>query len=1412
MINLYGDSVYSCVVTDAIGCIDSSFSETLSQPDLLVADISILTNYNGTDVECYGDNNASVLSSVSGGTAPFSYSWSTGDITDYLNNIGAGFYVVNITDTFGCQDLDTITIHNPDPILISYTVNNISCNGFSDGAIAVSISGGNGIDPSLTVWYGPNSFTSTNNSINSLDIGSYQLFVSDTNGCDDSLLITLTQPDSIITNYTVNPITCYGGNDGSAYVNPSGGTAPYHFTWSTGNDSTSSLFGLDTTSVWVHVEDANNCPIGSDTFNIPQPDSILTTQIITLPTCFGVADGAITLLSITGATGPYTYLWNDALSSTGTIVPNLTSGEYICTITDALGCSEDKFFLIDTVFAVVASAIITTNTLYNGADVACYGDTNAAIQATATGGTVPYTYNWTSGQNTDLINNIGAGIYTVHIVDSNGCHDFFSVTVNNPPLLTANTQTLDYNGFEISCDGLSDGGVTAIVNGGTSIDFTTLLWACIPSSPSCGGQTINLTGLDTGTYYYSIQDINGCIATDTVVLSSPPSMQLSLSADTLLCYADSNATAFINVLNNGILPLSYLWSDGQITDNAFNLNSGFYDLTITDDNNCSVTSTVEVTEPDTLVSLLSITSSYNGYDISCFGASDGSVSVSTIGGVSPYLYSLDNIYFSNTSNYNSLAEGVFSLISRDNNGCVITNDIILSSPDSLEANLHVLANPTCNGINDGVITSLTSGGTGIYSYNWTNNLSTTNIINSLSVGLYNVIVSDNNGCSINDSILLDPVYILNDTMTSTQVTCTGSSDGTATITMLGGTSPYTYQWDNNPSLNTATITGLFAGSYNVIVTDASGCILEDTVEVTESDSVLTVTAIVSDLSCFQDNSGSVSVSVSGGNGAYNYSWSNGETNPLILNLNASTYQLDVSDAAGCIVSNSFIVSEPLDLVYTLSSVDITCFGLSDGLTNLTVNGGTLPYNYDWSGPANYTSTDSSIDYLSQGSYSIVVTDSNNCFVTDTVFISEPNPLVSVVDYSDPLCFNSSDGSIDININGGIGPYTSSFGLYNPTTILPNSIFYQNLSSGSNILSVYDANNCENSYTITLINPLELIIDNISTSSPSCYNYSNGAASINVVGGTLPYVYQLLDNNNNILTGSSNSNDLSSGSYLYLVTDINGCEDTLSFNINNVNEISINPSSIIDVNCFAENTGSIEVNIGNTNGSYELVWMPNQSNTNSELITDLAAGKYTAVVVDELGCTKIDSFFVNENENIEVDFSTVNSSCKLNADGQININNIIGGVGPFSIYNNSDLVASNIFGSFTIESLITTDDISPYNLVITDNYDCQFNTSVDIGFDGGYGCIDEPIIITPNYDGYNDKWIPILDLDTDIEVSILNRWGEKEFLYTGNSLTFSWNGLANWGKDHQLPSSDYYYIIEFTNDNYPAKTGVITLIR
>jgi gliding motility-associated-like protein len=1407
--NLYGDSTYSCVVTDAFGCQDSSYSVNLPQPDSLVVSINSLINYNGTDVRCYGDANGSILANVSGGSGlgTYTYEWRENNIviaqTNTLNNIGAGSYVVTITDTNGCSVNATSNITDPLPISITdsvsiYNGSNISCSDSLDGSIYTIISGGNGINFNSILW----NTSQTTSSITGLSSGFYQLTVSDINGCIDTLEVTLTQPNPISLSFTVNPVTCFGGNDGSAVVNPNGGTAPYQISWSTGSVN-NSIFGLNgLTNYIVQVSDTNNCPMVLDTISIPQPDSIQTTEIITLPTCYGNTDGQIIITNVTGATGPYTYLWNDTLGSTGTILPNLTSGEYICTITDVFGCSEDVLFLVDTVYTVIASATVISD--YQGAHVECYGDANATILGSATGGTPPYSYTWSTQQNTDTVTNLGAGAYTVFVTDSNNCSSFATVYVLNPDSISANIQVSDYNSYQISCDGFNDGSAIAVVSGGNGIDYNTLLW-------NTGNTNDTINNLVVGNYSYTIEDINGCSADAQVILISSPLMQLNLSSTSLSCFGDSNATATINNLTNGIAPFDYSWSNGDTLATSVNLSSDSYSLTVIDDNGCSVSSSVFVLQPDSLFSNLTITSSYNGYDISCYDSSDASVSVSTIGGVAPFLYSLDsNVYFTNT-NYNNLGIGLFDVYTQDANGCISLSSITISSPNQLDADLEILVSPTCDGLNDGVLRSNTTGGTTpTYSYDWSNNGSNTNVINSLSIGMYSVVITDNNGCSISDSIMLNPVFSLSSSTSSTQVSCTGSSDGTANVIVSGGSSPYVYQWNNGS--NGPNIVGLSAAIYNVIITDNNGCFVADSVLITESDSALAFTSNITDLNCFQDNTGSISISVVGGIGNYMYLWSNGDTSSSISNLIASTYIVIVTDSAGCVVSDSLTVSEPLNLTYNLSSTNISCFGLSDGFTDIVVSGGVLPYSYNWSGPGNFSSTDTSINFLSSGVYNIIVTDTNGCSIGDSIAINEPLPLVSVVSSENPLCYNSSDGAIYINVEGGVGPYSSTYGLINPTNIINDFISYENLSSSSNTLFIYDANNCENSYNITLINPLELVIDSINSYNPSCHNYSNGGASINVIGGTLPYVYELLDANNNVITSSSNNSNLSFGTYIYEVVDHNECKDTVSFNISNPNEISIISTSVTDVNCFGDNTGEIEVSVNNTVGSYDIVWLNSSVNTDSELITELIAGKYEVIVVDEFGCTKLDSFFVNQNDEIIVDISSTNASCKLSADGQINIDNISGGVSPFNIYNNASLVSDEVVNSYIIESLLTTDEINPYSVLITDNFNCEYLASIEIGFDGGFNCINEPVVITPNFDNYNDVWVPILDLNTNIEVTILNRWGQKEFYYSGNSLSFSWNGLANWDGERELPSSDYYYIIKFNNDSYPAKTGVITLIR
>ena len=802
---------------------------------------------------------------------------------------------------------------------------------------------------------------------------------------------------------------------------------------------------------------------------------------------------------------------------------------------------------------------------------------------------------------------------------------------------------------------------------------------------------------------------------------------------------------------------------------------------------------------------LVIAPSYNGSPISCYGAEDAIATITSFGGVTPYTYSLDSIYYSSISTFNNLGQGFLNVWTSDANGCSTYNSMLIQSPTQISANLDTITSPSCDGVNNGEITSLTTGGIGQYYYQWSTSSSVTNVITSLFSGIHTVTITDDNGCVISDSIVLNSLYNLNSITTSTQVSCTGSSDGEATINVLNGTAPFTYLWNNG--MNMSNIAGLSAGTYDVLVTDDNGCQLTNIVEVTESDSVLTFISNVISPSCYLGSNGSIEVNVSGGLGNYTYLWSTGETSSSITNLIANSYTLNISDSVNCLVSGTFTLTQPLQLTYNLSSSDIICFGNNNGNAEIQVSGGTLPYTYLWNGSNNFSSNNQNLDSLISGIYFIDVNDSNGCTLQDSIEIEEPQLLSSTIELTDPLCYNSNDGTILINILGGISPYTSSYGLLNPTNISSDSIIYLNLGPNNDILYVYDANNCENQFEIILDQPSELKVFNFISTDPSCFDYLNGSASIDAVGGTPPYSYQLLDLNSNIINSSSLVNNLANGNYLYVVKDDNECLDDIAFDINNPNEISIIPNVIDNVNCFGDFSGSITVDVNNVIGSYQIIWSPIEFNTNSNTVVGLSAGLYNAVVIDDNGCTKIDSFEITQNDDINVILNVKNSTCKTSNDGEIEIV-ISGGMPPFSINNDLSQISSNIFSSYMLNSLLP----ASYAINIIDSDNCEFNTLVNVDFDGGYDCINEPTIISPNFDNYNDVWTPILDLDTEISVSILNRWGQKEYVYIGNSLSFSWNGMANWTGVRELPTADYYYIIKFNNNNFPAKTGVITLIR
>ena len=280
----------------------------------------------------------------------------------------------------------------------------------------------------------------------------------------------------------------------------------------------------------------------------------------------------------------------------------------------------------------------------------------------------------------------------------------------------------------------------------------------------------------------------------------------------------------------------------------------------------------------------------------------------------------------------------------------------------------------------------------------------------------------------------------------------------------------------------------------------------------------------------------------------------------------------------------------------------------------------------------------------------------------------------------------------------------------------------------------------------------------------------------------------------------------SGNYNCTVTDVNGCTDTTSFTLNNPNEIEVF-ATIQDVLCFGTSEGSISVNVENTTGNYQIFW---QGANDSIFIDNLIAGLYYVSIIDDNSCTKTDSILVNQNEEMVINYTVYPTSCQDIADGVIEINNIYGGAPPYNVYKNGELITEGTYNSANIDNLAVSDNNIPYIITIIDDNNCEEDSTVMIDYIGGYNCIDEPIIISPNYDGTNDVWQPVVDLDVDMEVSILNRWGELEYYYTGNSILFIWDGVPENGGE--LPSADYYYIIKFKNNSYPARTGALTLIR
>lgn len=501
------------------------------------------------------------------------------------------------------------------------------------------------------------------------------------------------------------------------------------------------------------------------------------------------------------------------------------------------------------------------------------------------------------------------------------------------------------------------------------------------STLSTSSSTVSHTFASSGIYVVSVLVTNGCGNTATFSRSlnvtgvGGPAVTLS-SAVSPTCVNGSNGSATVSV-TSGEPPYVYAWNDpaGQTTATATNLPAGLYYATVTDNIGCASTLAVNVSDPSPIIpSILTTTTA-------C-GAATGTATVSVSSGGSgsyDYLWSTGIT----TATATGLATGTYSVTITDAvTGCTSSATASISENGGATVALNTVTNPSCYGSATGSIDINVSGGTAPYTYLWSNS-STSQDPTGLAAGNYSVTVTDNSGCHATlNATVSQPTAIAVTTSVVTAPTC-GNFDGKATASASGGAGPYTYLWSNGGQ-TTQTAVGLPAGTYTVTVTDAAGCAMDGTIDLSNSNAP-NISAAVTNVSCFGGSNGAVDITVTGGTSPYLYTWNVNppQTNHQDVNgLAPGSYYVFVNDAHGCMSFRSYTITQPSLLTASITTMGATC-GNNDGTATAVTSGGNTSFTYAWSGGQS-TQT---VSGLALGSYSVTVTDNKGCSATASTSIT-----------------------------------------------------------------------------------------------------------------------------------------------------------------------------------------------------------------------------------------------------------------------------------------------------------------------------------------------------------------------------------------------------------------------------------------
>ncbi|WP_144962207.1 LamG-like jellyroll fold domain-containing protein [Gillisia sp. Hel_I_86] len=865
--------------------------------------------------------------------------------------------------------------------------------------------------------------------------------------------------------------------------------------------------------------------------------------------CFNGNNGSIDI-TISGAVGTYTVSWSGS-ASTSEDLSGLSAGTYIITVTDSENNKDSRSFVISQPTELTMEPADFT-------PVSCLGASDGTITAgTVTGGNTNYQYSidGTTFQASNTFSGLIAKNYTITVKDSKNCIATRTIEVTQPFELTMQPATFT----PVSCFGASDGTITAgTVTGGNtnyqySIDGTTFQ------------ASTTFSGLAAKDYTITVKDSKNCIATRTIEVTQPTELTMQ-PADfaPVSCFGASDGTITAGTVAGG--NTNYQYSIDGTTFQASNTFSGLaakdYTLTVKDSKNCIATQPVEITQPELLNAEVSFT------NITCNDQNDGTISVTNFtGGYGTYEFSKDNgNSWQASSEFTNLSEGFFNVLMRDkeNPACVLNlmTNLEITRPSPLNADISTV-NISCFGLTDGsIIISDPSGGYGNFEFSLdSNNWQQASNFDNLSPGIFTVYIRDagNTSCVVTLSSTVEitqPELLVLPTVSKTDVLCNGQATGEVTATASGGTAPYTYSWG---SLGEgATKTNLPAGTYSVTVTDTNGCeTAPQQVVITEPDTFIDIINVQTTSGCYQQNNGTATVEATGGTGAYNYLWSNGQTAQQATGLAPGDHTVTITDENGCSKVRTITVSTPTQLQITgFLTTETTSFGSATGTATVQVGGGSGGYTFLWSNGQ----TGQSANSLLAGKYTVTVTDTNACTVTDEVIVvdsieAEIVP-TSVCEASGDIIRTSYFKVDETTLRGGTAPYTFEWifegdgSMAAATGIGPHRLTYETIGDKQTTMIVRDSNGLEFQQTI-----IQYV--------GGCFSDDCGSSDLGIDD------YYIGDANGNPITSSNCSNADFKFIYIYIPTnpDRYSLNVELIYSIENIETGEV--KNFKEVGCFYE---------------------------------------------------------------------------------------------------------------------------------------------------------------------------------------------------------------------------------------------------